>query len=466
MPLHSTCSEPEPPRPRKRARECDGSVVEYAPASKRHKLLTPSPSHHCLDKSLTLPSLVLTQSQPAGCLERLLEENNSNSVPASKRLIHDWLQTVHLHHTASYPPQPTGERVLMTVTSDNHQSPLYELSQNILQSPSLDMVQSEEQSFGGSISSTKSKIPTSSAAYRSILQINGVRIDHKGRKIPNELRKFIDTDILKKRPFELSTEDVVDTEDTAIRIADKTEANVYDLLDTAMFPVKRRDIDRGGNTPWSTKALPRITRISYPHPLAAPKPDVYIGYPAGLDSTWTVDETAVVNHWAAMPYTRPALGSCFPFLMFELKSEATGGTLWQAENQAAGSGAHCVNSMRWFFGQAYPSKTPSILDTVAFTIVATHRDAIYHVHFYSEEDKIFYMSFIGSCSTLRDGDIQRSNDITKNILEHGLGTRQEKIRSALGDMGPCLRRWKPSRSASVLDPPIDGQSSSKSLRQA
>ena len=237
-----------------------------------------------------------------------------------------------------------------------------------------------------------------------------------------------------------------------------------------MFPVKRFDIGRGGNTPWSTNALPRNPQ--YSNSLATPKPDVHIGYPTDMQTTWTSKENAVVDHRAATSYTRPARGNSFPFLVFELKSEAAGGTLWQAENQAAGSGAHCVNSMRWFLREAHPSKTPSVLDAVAFTIAVTHREAIYHIHFYSEENTINYMSYIGTFSTLRGPDIQRSNDAIENILEYGLGTRQRKIRNALGDMWPCLERWKPSRPASVLDPQVDdaldslvdGQRSSKSLR--
>ena len=100
-----------------------------------------------------------------------------------------------------------------------------------------------------------------------------------------------------------------------------------------------------------------------------------------MKTRWSREENDVVDHRTATPYTRPARGNCFPFLVFELKSEAAGGTLWQAENQAAGSGAHCVNSMRWLFREANPSKCPSILDTVAFTIVATHREAVSHIHF-------------------------------------------------------------------------------------
>ena len=429
---------PKPERPLKRDFELDGSDVGRAPASKRYRFPTPSLSDHSLNKRLPSPSLVPSQPQPARSLKRFLEQNDPGSAPASKRPIYNWLQTVPPHRRMSAPPRLTGQRTLATDASDDHQHPPFIPSQDVFQSPPLDMPLSQRQTT----SAQSSRPLTSSAIYRSILWNNGVRIDQTGKQIPKELRTFIDGTILKKRRMELSPKEIAATIDTAVGIADSAEGKVHDLIGTAMFPVKRNDVGRGGNTPWSTDALPRIAH--YSNSLATPRPDVHIGYPTDMQTRWSYKENAVVDHWAATPRTRPTRGNCFPFLVLELKSEAAGGTLWHAENQAAGSGAHCVNSMRWLFREAYPSKTSSILDTVAFTIVATHREAVYHIHFHSDEDAINYMSRIGTFSTLDDEDIQRSNDITENILEYGLGYRQEKIRGVLGDMEPCLERWKPS----------------------
>ncbi|KAL8727594.1 MAG: hypothetical protein Q9166_005944 [cf. Caloplaca sp. 2 TL-2023] len=470
MPLDTRCPDPE--RRVKRTRELDDSDVECAPASKRHRLPTPSTSDHCLGKTLASPGIVPTQPKSAGSLKRFLDE----------RPIHSWLETVPSVHriqtatpvqrTKSAPARLTGQRALAIADSDDYRQSFFNPFHDIPKSPPPGMPQSQGQSLGGtSVASGQSSRPaTSSSIYRSILRNNGVRMDHTGDKIPKELRDFLDTEILKRRTSKILPEDVSATIQTAVNIADSAEGNIFDLVGTAMFPVKRFDIGRGGNTPWSTDAVPKTPQ--YSNSLATPKPDVHIGYPTDMQTTWTSKENAVVDHRAATPYTRPARGNSFPFLVFELKSEAAGGTLWQAENQAAGSGAHCVNSMRWFLREAYPSKALSVLDAVAFTIAVTHREAIYHIHFYSEENATNYMSWIGTFSTLRGADIQRSNDATENILEYGLGTRQRKIRNALGDMWPCLERWKPSRPASVLDPqvdsaldsPLDNQSSSKSLR--
>ncbi|KAI4115572.1 MAG: hypothetical protein LQ338_007838 [Usnochroma carphineum] len=458
-------------RPLKRAREPEESDPERAPASKRHRLPTPSTPNN---RFLESPSIIPGPPEAASPVTPPLEGVGRDCAPVSKRPIHKWLETVPppLHRRNSAPAQLTSQGALATINTDNDQQSSFAPFHDIPRSPGLEMPQSQGQSGAdASVTSGQSSRPsTSSAIYRSVLRNNRVHMDHTGDKIPPELRKFVDAEILERRSSQLSPERLTETVNTAVDIADSAEGNIYDLIGTAMFPVKRRDVGRGGNTPWSTDPLPRNSR--YPQPLAAPKPDVHIGYPTDMKSTWTVKENAVTDHRVARPYTRPARGNAFPFLVFEMKSEATGGTLWQAENQAAGSGAHCVNSMRWLLREANRSETPSILDTVAFSIATTHRQAIYHVHFYTEEDEVNYMSWIGTFSTLHAADIQKSSDVIENILDHGLETRQPKIRSALGKIWPSLERWKPSRPASALDSPADsalhlgaeGSSSNKSVR--
>ena len=44
----------------------------------------------------------------------------------------------------------------------------------------------------------------------------------------------------------------------------------------------------------------------------------------------------------ARPYTQPTRENLFPFFMIEIKSEATGSTLYVAENQAATSGCRLL----------------------------------------------------------------------------------------------------------------------------
>ena len=101
----------------------------------------------------------------------------------------------------------------------------------------------------------------------------------------------------------------------------------------------------------------------------------------------------MLSHPEARSYTQPAKGNTFPFLAVELESEAAGGTLYVAENQAAGSGAHSVSALMWLLRQAKQQQC-SCIDTVAFTIAMSHWEAIFRIHWYSEEDRRHYMSFL------------------------------------------------------------------------
>ncbi|KAI4142920.1 MAG: hypothetical protein LQ340_007172 [Diploschistes diacapsis] len=179
------------------------------------------------------------------------------------------------------------------------------------------------------------------------------------------------------------------------------------------------DIGSGGNSQWNVDALP--TNPDYPHALSAPKPDSHYGYPCGQRTEWTRRECAVVDHRAAIKYAQPAIGNRFPFLAVEIKWEATGGTLWQAENQAAGSGTHSVGAMQWLLEQASPSQASVMTDTIAFTIAMTARQVIVYIHYYySGQGHACYMSFIKSYTPTDSTDVQDCRNTVKNILDDGL----------------------------------------------
>ena len=294
-------------------------------------------------------------------------------------------------------------------------------------------------SFGRSslASASASRYGTSNSIYRSILTNNGVRFDHTADKIPAELQQFLEMHIFKKRSSQVSAEVVKEAVNTAVDIADGSEGNVVELIETAMFPVARRELGRGSNTPWSPEGLPR--KDGYDISLAIPRPDYHFGYPIGPRSSWRTQENNVIDQPAARPYTQPAKGNCLPFLVFEFKAEGSGGTMWQAENQAAGSGSHCVKAMRWLLQEAYRSEDLSIQDSIAFSICATQREALFYVHWYSQEDDIYYMSWIATCESMRH--VEMSNHLTENIVRWGLEIRQARIREALGRLSPIPGHW-------------------------
>ncbi|KAL8700839.1 MAG: hypothetical protein Q9201_005232 [Fulgogasparrea decipioides] len=313
----------------------DGTDSESLQPTKRQQQLPPTPPtpSHSLDK-ISRPSC--SQAVPPSSPEpsrlskkRAFADADPGSNPVlTKSRVEGWLEKVPESppiRVSSCPPKVENSNPPKTVGIGGGQR----LSFDVLQ----ELSQSHRQSFGpGSVGSGRSSRPaTSQADYRKILRNNGVCIDHTGDKIPPELRTFLDTYILKERSLKLSPEAIAGAVDTAIRIADSPKGNVYDLTDTAMLPIKRSDVGRGGNTPWYSDGLPR--NDVYPTPLAAPKPDIHLGYPIDYTSDWKVEESAAIDHRVAKRLTQPAKGNCFPFFSFELESEAMGGNLWQAETK-------------------------------------------------------------------------------------------------------------------------------------
>ena len=191
--------------------------------------------------------------------------------------------------------------------------------------------------------------------------------------------------------------------------------------------------------------------MQYTCKLAAPKPDRHVGYPASRKSKFTKEENLVLNHPIALPYTQPALGNTLPFLVIELKAEPTGGTLWHAENQAAGSGAHCVNSMRWLLQQASSVSDDSITSekALAFSMCISARQAVLYIHFYSPQTKLYWMSFVDCYMPTDPRDVQKCNRHVQNILDYALGDRLTAVKDALGALFPYPENWSNKKRASV-----------------
>ena len=112
-----------------------------------------------------------------------------------------------------------------------------------------------------------------------------------------------------------------------------------------------------------------------------------------------------------------------------------------AEAQAAGSGTHSVSAVLWLLEEAMAaglSEANLMEDTVSFTVVASHDQAIVYLHWLEPEEKHFYMSYLRSYSTFEAESIRGCNNTIKNIIDHANGPRQVKIREALITLEPVL----------------------------
>ncbi|ERF72002.1 hypothetical protein EPUS_09326 [Endocarpon pusillum Z07020] len=453
MPLNIECPEPQ----RLLKRFLDESDSECPQPTKRQQLSPTPPAADHKDpqpSSLKAPPPTPTEPSPLSTPSKKPGSKDVDPAPASaprRGRVDDWIAKGPLPRPSSAPPRlscidpPVIPDPLVipyppvVPYPGEEQRPLLEVLK--------EMSQSQSCGRGSATPGRNSRSATPHPDYRSILRNNGVFIDQTGAKIPQELRSLLDSAILNERSSSLSPEAIAEAVSTAVEVADSPEGNIYDLTGTAMLPIKRSDVGRGGNTLWYTDGLPR--KQAYDTPLAKPKPDVHCGYLTGQRSDWTIEENAVIDHQRATRITQPAKGNSFPFFIFEMKSEAMGGTIWQAENQAAGSGACCVSAMRWLYREAYAAEDQPIVDSIAFSACVTHREVAFHVHHYSQAEARYYMSSIGTFQTVRE--VQACNNLVRNIFEHGLETRQKKTREALKQLYPFPQHWKKTRPAAVLD---------------
>lgn len=431
---------PTPQRPYKRALSDD---LDYfsAPPKKRRRLQ--SQHFEFIDDQ----HLQITHSKSAPPWPTCAPESKHYRAQLpTESSVDAWISTVFSLDPC--PISPPGDRpstcpATIDVSKDKHTPPSLATIKQMSQQPSQ---------YGGNVgpgsgTSQSSKPGTSHPLYRGTLYNNNIILDYSGRRMPEELRTFASTQILNQRGSpQLGDEAVSKVIDEVEKLADSTEGPTAKLIRTDMFPFERSGIAEGGDSSWSTTALPN--NPEYQYDVSAPKPDTHFGYPTNQRSRWSFAQSNVINHPAARPYTQPARGNTFPFLMVEMKSEAAGGTIFVAENQAAGSGSHSVNALSWLLREAGTYNNASLTDTIAFTIALSHREAIFYVHWYSETDRRHYMSFLKSYSSVTAEDIRACNNVIKNIMDLALGARMTTISTALEALFPFPQHWKQMRRSS------------------
>ena len=298
--------------------------------------------------------------------------------------------------------------------------------------------------------STITRVKRTSSRYRSVLEGNDVRIDPTGEKISEDVRGLLNTDILKKRTSPpLSQQQLMNTMRSMNKWGSSTENAVNGFISSPMFPIDHPGLSLGGNSPWPRAALPYDQ--DYGYPMSTPKPDYHLGYNPGMDSGFSKQQLHVVDHPYAKPYTQPGTGNILPFLTVELKSEATGGTLFHAENQAAGSGTYCQRSMEWLLDQAKASQNLRETDTVAFSMSGTGRLVVLSVHWHSLEDRTYYMSYVKGFQTSEKDQVQACHSTVKNIIDWAVGTRHKRFGNVLQQLFPLSQQWTDKRTATAAE---------------
>ena len=302
--------------------------------------------------------------------------------------------------------------------------------------------------------SSVTQIKPTSTKYRSVLEYNYVEIDPTGCKVSKEVRDLLDTHILRKRSSPPLSQDLLKSTGVSMnKWGSSTENVVNKFVSSPMFPIDQPGIGLGGNSLWPRAALPY--NQSYGFPISTPKPDYHLGYDTGMKSGFSAEQAHVIDHPQARPYTQPGTGNVLPFLTVELKSEATGGTLYHAENQAAGSGTYAQRAMEWLLDQANAPQENRQTDTVTFSMAGTGRLVVLSAHWHSLKDRKYYMSYVKSFVSSEPEQVQACHSTVKNIIEWGLGKRHSKLGDVLEQLFPLTQQWTEKRTvtAAELDNP-------------
>ncbi|KAI9674983.1 MAG: hypothetical protein M1817_001389 [Caeruleum heppii] len=298
----------------------------------------------------------------------------------------------------------------------------------------LSQLQDEEstQERGSTVSA---RLETTGPMYRAALKMNRIVIDNFGDRRTPEIVAFLDKNMRKARsspPLEENTK--ISIKRKILEVWDSPEPAVSDIITAPLFDLANPAITSGCDILWSPKpSLPRSTD----YPLITPQIDRHVGFQPTLKSKWTRAELATADHPRVRPYSQPTRENLFPSILFEIKSEATGGTLYGAEAQLATAGAHRVISLLWILDQTDPNRTRSSTDGIVISYAVDQRETVEHVHFYNPEDDTFYMSYIDSFYFAKD--LQHCRDHAKNAVEWMVEVQQPKLRDALKALHPITQ---------------------------
>ncbi len=292
---------------------------------------------------------------------------------------------------------------------------------------------------------TESSSRVASPSYRDDLHSHRIHIDSTG-SIPAHVQSFAQAILQKER----TSPGLTDSEVSRLRLqlseqADADEDTIKAKLSaSAFFPAsddylgRPRVLVQGGNIPFDKKGLPYVNGFRLP-PVSQPKPDLHFVYSR---ESFTNSEYSVMRQPRISPYARPNSANYWPFFAVEIKSPSRGGTTWVMENQNAGTGAHCVNSMNLLL--EYTNSQPrSEIHSLAFTSVADYNGASLWVHWRElGEDGRFMMSELDYFRFKKPHDIRQFRANVRNIIEFGLGNRLATIKGALIELFPQIERWE------------------------
>lgn len=142
--------------------------------------------------------------------------------------------------------------------------------------------------------------------------------------------------------------------------------------------------------------------------------------------------------------TQRALDIRFPFLPVEGKAYATGNPVFDAQNQAAVSGACALNILHDLHELARSAESGSPSD-YQFMVFSVCTEGPYHelwAHYTTLEDDIrkYNMVILKTCNAVLYGELLRFLEAINNVMSWGAGQFLENIAKLLGKVATAAKR--------------------------
>jgi len=281
------------------------------------------------------------------------------------------------------------------------------------------------------------------------LNFHGVEVDAMGLALPEYILKYARG--LTRKPRDSpgpSSDEWLDCRDLIQIYQSRSEAIFQHqiLSETPLFPKERRYMAANRSILIAVDSQVQFKSTSVPRkpnkpPLVSPKPDYFYGYtPAAFAVTplpLQKNFMSVMQRYELKDYALPSHSPClWPFLIMEFKS-LSGSTL-EAQNQIAGAGASCVNSVQTLLNLAYPDGYMCATDSLIFSCVVNPERAGVWVHWRSPNSELakrdsapFVSSQIEVYSFYDPEHMKALRVCLLNLMDWALGERLHIIKNAL-----------------------------------
>ena len=166
-----------------------------------------------------------------------------------------------------------------------------------------------------------------------------------------------------------------------------------------------------------------------------PAPDVAYGY---CEESYSSYQKYAIEQNDIYRYTQVSNDLSLPFFLWEIKSQCTGGSVYQAATQCITGGSAMVGAalaLEWLIEKmtGRPSE-PIPTGSIAFSVAVDNINAQLHVHWYSSEALQYRTKCVETFSLWTAQGISDLQRVTKNILQWGYQERHNSMTQHLNTL--------------------------------